>query len=69
MASSSALSVCVKGAPLPYWVPIEPEDGPAKDEVLKRALDRILNQEVMIDQLREVNELQEQVMQRERLRM
>ena len=40
VTSGSALSVSVEEAPLPYWVPTEPEDGPTKDELLKRALDR-----------------------------
>ena len=44
-------------------------EGPAKDELLKRALSRIIDQETVIDQLRETNEWQESYMQRERLCM
>ena len=54
---------------LPGWVSEEPEEGPAKDELLKRALSRIIDQEVVIDQLRETNEWQESYMRRERLHM
>ena len=68
--ASGALSVSVdEPPPLPVWVSEEPEDGPSKDQLLKRALDRILTQEVTIDQLREENERQQQHMRRERLRM
>ena len=69
-AASGSLSVSVEAPPqLPEWVSREPEDGPRKDELLKRALDRILTQEITIDQLRETNEWQESYMRRERLRM
>ena len=54
---------------LPGWVSEEPEEGPAKDELLKRPLARIIDQEVVIDQLREANEWQERSMRQERLHM
>ena len=69
-AASPSLTVSVEAPPqLPGWVSQEPEEGPARDELLKRALARIIDQEVMIDQLREANEWQESSMRRERLRM
>merc|ERR1712216_692677 len=56
---------------LPKWISEEPEEGPARHELLKRALSRILDQECLIDQLRMTNEWQERCrsMREERLCM
>ena len=70
MVSSASFSVSVEAPPqLPEWILEEPEEGPARDELLKRALSRIIDQESVIDQLRMTNEWQERSMREERLRM
>ena len=68
--ASGPLSVSVEEPlPLPERVGEEPEEGPARDGLLQRALARILTQEHTIDQLRETNEAQERRMRSERAEM
>ena len=69
-AASASLSVSVEAPPqLPGWVSEEPEEGPAKDELLKRALSRIMDQQILIDKLRDRDEWRETQMRDERRRL
>ena len=66
-AASGPLSVSVEQPQsLPAWVREEPEEGPVRDGLLQRALERILTQQDTINQLREQIEWQERRVRRER---
>ena len=67
-AASGPLSVSVEQPQsLPAWVREEPEEGPVRDGLLQRALERILTQQSTIDQLRDQAEWQERCVRRERV--